>query len=43
MPIDPVDEFLEKMGEGERLDSNFIEITPETLDKQQQIVVLNYE
>lgn len=43
MPIDPVDNFLEKMGEGECLDSNTIEITPEDFGEKPRIVVLNYE
>ncbi|AEE92559.1 Zn-dependent hydrolase [Tepidanaerobacter acetatoxydans Re1] len=43
MPIDPVDKFVEKMGDVEHLDSNTIEINPETLDNQNRIVVLNYE
>ena len=43
MPIDPVDNFLEKMGHGEQLDSNTIEITTEDLGEEQRIIVLNYE
>ena len=43
MPIDPVDKFLEKMGKGEHSDSDTLEITSETLDQEQHIVVLNYE
>ncbi len=43
MPIDPVDVFLEKMGEGEYLDSDTIEITPETLGAQHRIIVMKYE
>jgi len=43
MPIDPVDIFLEKIGQGESLDSNTIEITKETLGEGQRIIVLNYE
>ena len=43
MPIDPVDIFLEKMGQGEYLDSDTIEITTEDLGEEHRIIVLNYE
>jgi L-ascorbate metabolism protein UlaG (beta-lactamase superfamily) len=43
MPIDPVDIFLEKMGYGEQLDSDTIEITAEDFGEEPRIIVLNYE
>lgn len=43
MPIDPVDNFLEKMGIGEHIDSTTIEVTPETLGNELRVLVLNYE
>jgi len=43
MPIDPVDEFLEKAGSGERLESTTLEVTPESLGEKPRVVVMNYE
>lgn len=43
MPIDPVDNFLEKMGEGKHLDSDTLELTPEDFGEKQRIVVFDYE
>ncbi|GLI20070.1 MBL fold metallo-hydrolase [Tepidanaerobacter syntrophicus] len=43
MPIDPVDKFVEKIGNAERIDSNTIEITPETLGDERRVIILNYE
>ena len=43
MPIDPVDVFLEKMGYGEQLDSDTIEITAEDIGNERRIIVLDYE
>ncbi|HHY42721.1 MAG TPA: MBL fold metallo-hydrolase [Thermoanaerobacterales bacterium] len=43
MPIDPVEKFLEKMGHGEHLGSNTVEITADDLGDQQRIIVLDYE
>ncbi|MCR4430419.1 MAG: MBL fold metallo-hydrolase [Tepidanaerobacteraceae bacterium] len=43
MPIDSVDNFLEKVGGGERMESTTIEVTPETLGEKMRVVVLNYE
>jgi len=43
MPIDPVEKFLEKMGHGEHLGSNIVEITADDLGDQQRIIVLDYE
>ena len=43
LPIDPVDNFLEKMGMGERVDSNTIEVTTDNLGDTMRVLVLNYE
>ncbi|GLI51482.1 MBL fold metallo-hydrolase [Tepidanaerobacter syntrophicus] len=43
MPIDPVDKFVEKIGNAERIDANTIEITPETLGDERRVIILNYE
>jgi L-ascorbate metabolism protein UlaG (beta-lactamase superfamily) len=43
LPIDPVDKFLEQMGEGEHVDSNTLEITREILGDTNRIIVLEYE
>jgi len=44
MPIDPVEKFLEKVGGGEFLESNTLEITAEDLKQEgRRIVVLKYE
>ncbi|MGI6486480.1 MAG: MBL fold metallo-hydrolase [Thermoanaerobacterales bacterium] len=43
MPIAPVDEFLDKMGEGERIKETSIELTPETISECPKVLVLDYE
>lgn len=43
MPIDPVDKFIEKVGNVEQIDSNTIEIIPETLGDERRVIILNYE
>ena len=43
MPIDPVDDFTEKIGQGRQLDSTSIDITKEDLGDEMQVVILNYE
>jgi L-ascorbate metabolism protein UlaG (beta-lactamase superfamily) len=43
LPIAPVDDFIERMGGGEELNSCFVEITPETLPVDQKIIVLKYK
>jgi len=43
MPIDPVDVFLEKMGYGDQIDSDTIEITAEDIGDEPRIIVLNYQ
>lgn len=44
MPIDPVDKFLDKVGGGEFLDSNTLEVTADDLKGEvKRVVVLKYE
>lgn len=43
LPIAPVDDFIERMGGGEELNSCFVEITSETLPVDQKIIVLKYK
>ncbi|ADL08894.1 MBL fold metallo-hydrolase [Thermosediminibacter oceani] len=44
MPIDPVDKFLEKVGGGEYLEANTLELTAEDLNAvERRILVLKYE
>lgn len=42
-PIDTVDVFLQKIGGGEKVNSNEIEIKKEQLYGQRQVYILNYE
>lgn len=43
LPIDPVDEFLEKIGGGKILEQHTLEITPDLLEGDRKIFVLSYE
>lgn len=43
LPIDPVDNFLEKIGMGEHVDSTTIEVTNDNLGDTQRVLVLNYQ
>jgi len=43
IPIAPVDMFLERIGQGQYLESTHIEITPDTLGDELEVIVLDYE
>jgi L-ascorbate metabolism protein UlaG (beta-lactamase superfamily) len=43
MPIDPVDDFLEKIGQGEHVEAMTVEFTVETISEEPKVLVLHYE
>ena len=43
LPIDPVDNFIEKIGMGEHVDSNTIEVSQDNLGENMRVLVLNYQ
>ncbi len=43
MPIDPVGNFLHKMGQGKYVESTTVELTVETIPDEQEVLVLDYE